>query len=59
MAVRFAAVVLNPGVKRGCGCGIDTERKPRAFIPDEYRFVNVDADESLGVARANAVGTSD
>ena len=55
VAVGLAAVVLNPGVKRRCGCGIDTERKPSAFIPDEHRFVNPDTDEPLRVARANAM----
>jgi hypothetical protein len=55
VAVRLAAVVLNPGMKRRCGRGIDTEGKTSAFIPDEYRFVNPDTDDPLRVARANAV----
>ena len=45
VAVRLAAVVLNPGVKRRCGRGVNTEREPSGFIPDEYRFVNLDADD--------------
>jgi hypothetical protein len=55
VVVRLKVVVLNPGMKRRCGRGVDTERKPSALISDEYRFVNVDADEPLCVARANAV----
>src|SRR6202012_5522195 len=54
VAVRLKAVVLNPGVKRRCGGGIDTERKPCAFIPNQYRFIDPDADEPLRAARANA-----
>ena len=55
VVVRLKVVVLNPGMKRRCGRGVDTERTPSALISDEYRFVNVDADEPLCVARANAV----
>ena len=36
VVVWLKAVVLNPGMKRRCGRGVDTtERKPTALIPDE------------------------
>jgi hypothetical protein len=55
VAVRLKVVVLNPGVKRRCGRAVDIERKASAFVPDEYRFLNRDADEPLCVARPNAI----
>src|ERR1700733_6118319 len=55
VAVRLKVVVLNPGMKRRCGRANDTEREASAFVPDEYRFLNRDADEPLCVARPNAM----
>ncbi len=54
-AVRLEVVVLYPGVKGRCGRGVDPERKPCAFIPGEYRLLNLDADDPLCAARANAM----
>src|SRR5882757_2396315 len=54
-AVRLEVIVLNPGVKRRHGRGVNTERKTCAFIPSQYRLLDLDAGHPLCAARANAV----